>query len=159
MLRRIKRKSGYTLIEMLMVVAIIGILGSVSLPRLSAMRNKARVNAAMTQFHRAVIAARQAAIQRGKRSFFKTNNSSIWVTVDTTGENTDSVVVISTLDLRTDNQVSVTSPTGLTVIEFDPRGVSTQTAKKSFLFNHTPTNTIDSLCVSKLGNTIREKCP
>jgi prepilin-type N-terminal cleavage/methylation domain-containing protein len=159
MLQRQSRKSGYTLAEMLMVVVIIGILGSVSLPRLSSMRNKAKVNAAMTRFHRGVIAARQAAIQRGKRSFFKTNNNTFWVTVDTTGENTDSVVVISALDLLAENEVSITSPSGLYTIEFDPRGVSTQTAKKSFLFSHLSTGTMDSLCVSKLGNTIREKCP
>jgi hypothetical protein len=55
--------------------------------------------------------------------------------------------------------VQIYEPTGLTVIEYDPRGISTQSDKKLFKFRHIGSGRLDSLCVSKLGNTIREKCP
>ena len=156
---RHRARSGYSLAELLIVVVIIGVLSGVSLPRFAKVRNQAKLNAAMTRFTRAVMAARQSAIQRGKPAYFKTNNSSMWVTLDTTGNNTDSVIVTRALSLDTEFGVSVTSPSGLTSIKYDPRGIATQSAKQTFVFTHTQSNTKDSLCVSKLGNTIRDRCP
>ena len=152
------RWAGYTLAEVMIVVSIIGILAAVSLPRMGRVRDQAQLTAAMTRFSRAVMAARQAAIQRGKRSYFKTNNDYVWVTVDTTGNNTDSVVVTAALSLSALYRVNVTAPTGLTSIEYDPRGVSPQANKQVFQFTHAG-GRVDSLCVSRLGNTIRTACP
>jgi len=149
---------GYTLAEVMIVMAIIGILAAVSLPRMGRVRDQAQLTAAMTRFSRAVMAARQAAIQRGKRSYFKTQNDYVWVTVDTTGNNTDSVVVTAALSLSDLYRVNVTSPSGLTSIEYDPRGVSPQANKQVFVFAHSGGRR-DSLCVSRLGNTIRTACP
>jgi prepilin-type N-terminal cleavage/methylation domain-containing protein len=149
---------GYSLIELLTVISIIGVLATFSLPKLGKLRDKAKVQNATSRFTRSVMAARQAAIQRGKRAYFKTNGNSIWVTVDTTGANTDSVVVTKALNLSTEYGVTV-SPAGLISIEYDPRGVSTQATKQVFEFRHTGSGYIDSLCVSRLGNTIRERCP
>src|SRR6266536_3133715 len=144
---------------MLTVVAIIGILATFSLPRFGNLRDQSKLNNATSRFTRAVMAARQAAIQRGKRSYFRTNNSHLWVIVDTTGTNADSVIITRDLSLATLYGVSVTSPSGLTSIEYDPRGVSTQATKQVFQFQHTASGKGDSLCVSRLGNTIRTKCP
>lgn len=156
--RRLLTRHGYSLAEMLTVVAIIGILATFSLPRLGAMRDQSNLNNATNRFTRAVMAARQAAIQRGRHSYFKTNNSHLWVIVDTTGTNADSVVITRDLNLATLYGVEITSPGGLTAIEYDPRGVSTQNSKQVFQFKHT-SGKADSLCVSRLGNTIRTKCP
>ena len=153
------RKAGFSLAELLIVIVIIGVLSGVSLPRMAKMRNEANVHAAMNRFTRGVMAARQAAIQRGKHGYFKTNNSYIWVTLDTTGNNTDSVIVTSATSLSSAFGVTITSPSGLTSIDFDPRGISTQSAKRIFIFTHTSSSTTDSLCVSKLGNTIRDASP
>lgn len=152
------RRAGYSLAEMLTVVSIIGILATFSLPKLGRLRDKAKVQTATSRFTRAVMAARQAAIQRGKRAYFKTNNSSVWVIVDTTGSNTDSVLISKAFSLSSEYGVNVT-PTGLISIEYDPRGVSTQAAAQVFAFTHATSGFVDSLCVSRLGNTIRERCP
>ena len=148
--------AGFTLAEILIVIAIIGIMTTISLPRPGKLRDKSEMSGAMSRFTRGVMAARQAAIQRGKRSFFRHKGNQIWVIVDTTS--TDSVIVVSPVSLMELYGVEVTEPSGLASIGYDPRGMSTQTAKQVFRFKHR-SNRIDSLCVSKLGNTIRTKCP
>ena len=151
-----RRYVGYTLAEILIVVTIIGIISAISLPRLGALRDKSELSGAMSRFTRGVMAARQAAIQRGKRSAFRHKSNQIWVIVDTTA--TDSVIVVSPVSLFDLYGVEVTEPAGLASIGYDPRGVSTQANKQVFRFKHR-SNLMDSLCVSKLGNTIRTKCP
>lgn len=152
-------KHGYTLAEVLIVVAIIGVLAAIAMPRLGTIRDRSQMSSATTRFTRAVMAARQAAIQRGKRSFFKHSGSNIWVIVDPTGVAADSVIVTSALSLTSLYGVEVTEPSGLVEIEYDPRGIATQPDKRTFHFKHTNSGNRDSLCVSRLGNTIREKCP
>jgi prepilin-type N-terminal cleavage/methylation domain-containing protein len=157
--RRFASRHAYTLAELMIVIAIVGILTAVTLPRYGKIRDQGQMASATTRFTRAVMAARQSAIQRGKPAYFKTNNSSIWVTLDTTGNNTDSVVVTPRISLTDAYGVEVTTPTGLVSIAYDPRGVSTQASKQVFYFKHTGSGRQDSLCVSRLGNTIRERCP
>jgi prepilin-type N-terminal cleavage/methylation domain-containing protein len=152
-------RHGYSLAEVLIVIAIIGILATFTLPRLVKLRDQGQLVSATTRFTRAVMAARQSAIQRGKHSYFKHDNSQVWVIVDTTGTNADSVVVTATLNLSDLYGVTVVSPTGVTSIEYDPRGVSAQATKQVFAFRHDGSGLVDSLCISKLGNTIRDRCP
>ena len=82
-LRRLASHHGYSLVELLMVVAIVGALVAVALPRYGKIRDAGQMASATTRFTRAVMAARQSAIQRGKPAYFKTNNSNVWVTLDT----------------------------------------------------------------------------
>ena len=155
--RRASRKA-YTLAELLITISIVGILLAVTLPRYGKIRDQGQMASAMTRFTRAVMAARQSAIQRGKPAYFKTNANQIWVTLDTTGNNVDSVIVTAAIDLTQMYSVQVTQPVGLVEIAYDPRGVSTQATKQVFHFEHSGGRR-DSLCVSRLGNTIRERCP
>lgn len=150
------RRRGYTLAELLIVVAIIGIITSISVPRLAHLKDRGELSGATTRLNRAVMAARQAAIQRGQRAYFKLDNSVVWVMIDTLGTGVDSVIVSRPFDIKEAHNVDV-SPSSV-VIEYDPRGIATQPAKTTFVFTHRSALK-DSLCVSKLGNTIREKCP
>jgi prepilin-type N-terminal cleavage/methylation domain-containing protein len=152
-------KIGFSLVEVLIVMVIIGILAGVSLPRLGKLRDQGQMASATTRFTRAVMAARQSAIQRGKHAYFRHSANNIWVIVDTTGTNADSVIVTPVFNLSTGYGVTIVAPSGLTSIEYDPRGVSAQATKQVFSFKHTASGMVDSLCVSKLGNTIRDRCP
>ncbi len=151
-------RPGYSLAEVIIVIVIIGVIAAMSLPKLGKMRDKTKVYGATERFTRSVFAARQAAIQRGKHAFFRSQSNKIWVIVDTLGTNTDSVVVQTPLDIKTSYGVTVT-PSTLVSIEYDPRGIATQSQKQVFGFTHTASGYVDSLCVSKLGNTIRDRCP
>ena len=157
--RRPLPRQAYTLVELLMVVAIIGVLAAVSMPRLGRIRDQGQLASALTRFTRGVMAARQAAIQRGKPAYFTHNANVIKVWVDTIGDGSETIVVTPPQNLVTLYGVEVTAPAGLTSIQYDPRGVATQTSQQVFKFKHTGSGRVDSLCVSMLGNTIREKCP
>lgn len=154
----LRRRSGITIAEMLVVIVIIGIVTAVAVPRLADAKNQAQLTGAVTRFTRAVMTARQAAIQRGKTSYFRHDNSRFWVVVDTTG-NLDTVIIMPRYDLAAEYGVSVTAPAGVTSIQYDPRGVATQPNRQIFAFKHIVSTTVDSLCVSRLGNTIRQRCP
>jgi prepilin-type N-terminal cleavage/methylation domain-containing protein len=157
-LPQLASRKAYTLAELLITISIVGVLMAITLPRYGKIRDQGQMSSAMTRFTRAVMAARQSAIQRGRPAYFKTNDSRIWVTLDTTGNNTDSVIVTSVIDLNDAYSVEVTEPAGLVEIQYDPRGVSTQASKQVFHFVHSGGRQ-DSLCVSRLGNTIRQQCP
>ena len=153
-------KPGYSLAELLIAISIIGILTAVAVPRFGKVRDRASLASSTTRVTRALFAARQAAIQRGKHAYFRHSNSVIWVIVDTSGNlSADSIIVTKQTDLSANYGVEITAPTGVTSIEYDPRGVSPQASAKVFRFTHTASGMQDSLCVSKLGNTIRAKCP
>ena len=150
---------GFSFIELLTSMVIIGIVMAASLPRLQRLKDQGEISTAMSRVMRGVMAARQAAIQRGKNAYFRSNDSYVWVFVDTTGTNADSVIVTSQQNISDLHNVTITAPSGLVSIEYDPRGVSTQATKQLFAFTHTGSGYLDSLCVSRLGNTIRERCP
>ena len=154
-----RARKGVTLAELMIVTSIIGIVASVSLPRISTIRDRASLSSATTRFTRAVIAARQAAIFRGAPAAFKTNGSTFWVALDTTGTGADSVVVTAPVDIERTYGVAVTASETQTVIPFDPRGVSMQASERLYTFRHLASNAQTTICVSRLGNTIRERCP
>lgn len=151
-------RAAFSMIEILVVIAIIGILSAVALPSLTRARYRAELASATNRFSRTVGVARQAAIMRGKPSYFKHRGGNVWVMVDTGGAVGDSVIIVPAFRLdSTYNMVAIT-PADPAIIAFDPRGVSTQPSQKVFRFKH-PSGLQDSLCVSKLGNSIRTVCP
>jgi len=155
-----RSKAAFSLAELLIAISIIGILTAIGVPKFGKIRDRASLANATTRVTRALFAARQSAIQRGKHAYFRHSNSVIWVIVDTSGNfSADSIIVTPPVDLSNNYGVQVTAPAGVTSIEYDPRGVSPQASAKVFQFTHTASGMQDSLCVSKLGNTIRAKCP
>jgi prepilin-type N-terminal cleavage/methylation domain-containing protein len=153
-----KPRSGFSLVELMLVVVVIGIMVSMAMPALSRARSRAALASATARFARTVGVARQAAILRGKHAHFKMTDGLLWVTVDTGSTVADTLVVVPGFRLDSTYGLSAVTPAGVTSIDFDPRGVSTQPSRSVFRFVH-PSGLKDSLCVSKLGNSIRTVCP
>jgi prepilin-type N-terminal cleavage/methylation domain-containing protein len=63
--RRRTGQQGYSLIELLVVVSIVGVLALVTVPAFISMRNSSRMKAAMRNFTTDLRSARQLAIARG----------------------------------------------------------------------------------------------
>ncbi len=89
-----RAERGYSLMEMLVVVAIIGVLMLVTIPNFMAMRKSSLVKGSMRQFTNDLRAARQRAVTRsslvrvsfdsGKRRYYifeSTNNGTSWEAV------------------------------------------------------------------------------
>jgi type II secretory pathway pseudopilin PulG len=146
------------MVELLIVVVVIGIMVSMAMPSLSRARSRASLASATARFARTVGVARQAAILRGKHAHFKMTNGMLWVTVDTGATAADTLVIVPAFRLDSTYGLSAITPAGVTSLDFDPRGVSTQPSQSVYRFIH-PSGLKDSLCVSKLGNSIRTVCP
>ena len=153
-----KPKFGFSMVELLIVVVVIGIMVSMAMPALSRARSRAALASATARFARTVGVARQAAILRGKHSHFKMTDGVLWVTVDTGATAADTLVIVPAFRLDSTYGLSAITPSGVTSLDFDPRGVSTQPSQSVYRFIH-PSGLKDSLCVSKLGNSIRTVCP
>src|SRR5690349_24691805 len=121
-----KRKSGFSMVEILLVLVVIGIMVSMAMPAMSRAKSRASLASATARFSRTVGVAWQAAILRGKRSHFRMTDGVVWVTVDTGSTPADSLVIVSAFRLDSTYGLAAITPAGVSSIEFDPRGVSTQ---------------------------------
>lgn len=146
------RKRGFTLIEMLVVMALLGILAAVAFPRLARSTTTMGVRASKQRVASYLAVARSAAIQRGRVARFVRTGNTIKVMIDSA--NTQATFA-KPIDLGADLGVTVV-PTRDT-IAFDPRGLA-------FGFNGTERIVVqkgsvrDSVCVIGKGRISTSGC-
>ena len=151
----IRHPRGFTVIEAVMVVAIIGLLTLISYPRLAVLNATTDLHSAGHRLASTVTVARGAAIRRGRHAFFNQNGSTIWVTVDTGGIDPDTV--LGKVGLDSVYGVTIVRPTAPTVIDFDPRGIGNNSNTVMSKFYLSKNGYTDSVCVSRLGD-VRKGC-
>ena len=149
----LRNRSGYTITEMIVVLLIIGVVTSLSIPRLHGASSSAGLRSARQQTASYLAQAHALAIQRGKEAWFNRNGNTITVTVDSSGTQ---IVYGRAQNLLLEHSVTVAAASH-DIIKFDPRGyaIGASTIEKVVL---TRDGMRDSVCVSKLGKIITRGC-
>lgn len=153
-----RRDRGVTLFELLIVVAMLGLLTGLAYPRIGAILNKTNLRASRVALSTAVATARASAAQRGCRAVvhFTSGASGVaWVTACprlAPGAGTvDTIGAIEQIASR--YQVTLT-PTRDS-IQYDPRGLSMDNLATTVLITHVGSSNTDSLQVNVLGKVVR----
>lgn len=84
LVRRGERRCGFTLVELITAVAILGVLIGIGVPALSAMTRDARLSAFTNELHTAITLARSEAIRRGHRVTLCVSRDGLQCTADAT---------------------------------------------------------------------------
>jgi len=149
----LRNRAGYTITEMIAVLVIVGVVTSLSIPRLHAASSSAGLRSARTQTAIYLAQAHALAVQRGREAQFVRSGNSVIVTVDSQGTQ---VVYGRPHDLSLEHGVAIPT-TSHDTIKFDPRGfaIGAGTTEKVVL---TRDGMRDSVCMSKLGKIITRGC-
>lgn len=146
-------RPGFTLTEMIIVVAMLGLVMLVSLPRFGGLHEASRVRSARQEVEAAIATARAAAIQKGYPARLHLAGHSIQVVVDTTAAG-DSVTVIPLKPL--DGTYGVRLNVTHSVITFDSRGFASAGGPVTVrLLGDTRS---DSVCLTALGQIMPRGC-
>jgi len=127
------KQSGFTIIELMMVIAIAGVLATVAGPSFTSMINNNRITTQTNQFILAIQIARSEAVKRGRPVSVIATNGSDW------GQGWE---VIDENDVVIQNFDAI--PSGLTIVSAG--------SKTSFTFsNGGDADSTDTLTVCKTG--------
>lgn len=148
------------MIEILMVVAIAGILYVMMGPRVAETRAKASLRAARQELVSAFASARAAALQKGKTSTLTLTSGTATVTV-LSGLNGTSTTVFGPIKFNGDLNTTVTALGGApTSISYDARGLVTPAPAANDVRKYRLVSGIyaDTLCISAAGIILPRGC-
>ncbi len=151
-------RSGFTLMEVIIVVSFIGLLAGITFPRIADVQTRFAVRGAVTTFMSAHSLARATAIRQGgvAELHIDATNDLLWVEVDTTLNGTgvmDTVGVV--IDLG-DQRVTLSSTQ--TVLCFDGRGLASSAsgcATSGATVSFTSETVTDTIKTTALGKILR----
>jgi type II secretory pathway pseudopilin PulG len=150
------------MIELLLVIAMIGAVAAIAVPRMRTFRDSSAVRSARLELTAAIEAARAASIQRGRAARVRIRNDSVLVTVDTSAVGSATTLrytVLGPKSLRAEHGVSITgvlpSDTG---VAFESRGLASPRLDQTAIFVIRRGAMRDSVCVSRLGMLLPSGC-
>ena len=147
------RRSGFTTIEMLIVVAIIGIIALIGFPTISKTLDKTNLRSARDAVGTLAGTARAAAIQRGCRGVLHFTGNTVWVTTACPAK-VDTVSGVEDLYAR----FKVTMNYSRDSVQYDPRGLSMDGFPSNTVVRLTGsvTTNMDSVMINPLGKVVRQ---
>jgi len=148
------RHNGFTTIEMLIVVVIIGVIAAISFPRIRDSIEKADRRAARAAIRTYLVTARSAAVARGCRSalhFTQGANSQMWVTTCVVnGAGRDTIAGPDQLEERWGVRIQA----GKDSVTYDARGVRVNFEQTTIKLRDRGDNDRDSVVVNQVGKVI-----
>lgn len=146
------KRHGFTLIEMLMVVVIIGVVLAFSLPKFNSLRNSGKMGSAKVHLMSSITTARAAAIQHGRPSLWALNGNTVSVAVQNAAGGYGAVGAAA----KFDSLYNVTLRASQTIIVFDARGIASNMGATNKIWLSSATT--DSVCITRLGVVLRNGC-
>ncbi|GMR14392.1 MAG: hypothetical protein BMS9Abin29_2647 [Gemmatimonadota bacterium] len=122
------KKSGFTLLEVLIVVVVIGLLAGITFPRIGGIQNKFALRGAVNSFMSSHSLARAIAIRQGgvAELHIDPTNDRFWVEVDTSLAGSGVMDTIGLVVDLSESRVTLTSTQ--TLLCFDGRGLPSSAA-------------------------------
>jgi prepilin-type N-terminal cleavage/methylation domain-containing protein len=148
----IVRRRGFSLVEMLIVVVLIGALAAVAIPNFKGFNDKRIMRSAKTRLMIALTTARAAAIQKGQTANAVITGNRITVTVNSAGTS-----LISPVPLDSLYQVTITPSVSLSQVNFDGRGFPSNLSGTLRFVLTRPNTPADSVCITRFG-LIQKTC-
>ena len=150
------RRSGFTAIELMIVIILIGVIAAVGFPKVHAALDKTNVRSARVAVGTYAATARSLAIQRGCRAvlhFAYGASSGVWVTSCRPGAMTiDTVGQVKNVYLDFNVTLSATRDS----VQFDPRGLSLETVNTIVSFTgNVGANTDSVIIAGYTGKVVR----
>ena len=147
-----RSRSGFTLIELMMVIIIMGVVLAFALPKFNSLRNSGKLGAAKVHVMSSMTTARAAAIQNGRVARWSISGNSIGVTAaNPTGT---MVTIAAPIDFAA--QYNVTLRATQNTVDFDSRGMASNLSATMKIY--VVGSTTDSVCVTRLGVVLRNGC-
>ncbi|HEX5829940.1 MAG TPA: prepilin-type N-terminal cleavage/methylation domain-containing protein [Gemmatimonadaceae bacterium] len=161
------RRTGFTLVEILIVITIVGILSAIAMPKITQWRARSRLTSARQVLTASIAMARAAAVQKGFTSRLRLGNNEILVEVDTSS-------VPGVPKLAIIKRVSLLEEYGATVVfvadsdvqstmdlYYDPRGFAQPRLPAvggPNVFRLAAGARTDSVCLARLGQILPRGC-
>lgn len=149
------RNAGFTIVELLIVLMLLGVLSAITYPRIAGVRAGAALRAARVQFTASLATARAAAVRFGRPAQLTRRGNSIEVRADTGGTGT---FVSLGLPLALDSAFKVTLSATVDSVVFGPRGLATSLSPSGARFALVRGDIRDSICLTRLGEISPRGC-
>ena len=158
---RTRTPRGFSLLELLIVVAMIGILATLGIPKFRFIREQNNVQGARARIESAVATARSAAIHKGRLALFVTSGNwiSVWTQDPTTGAWQQQMPWQDLNKVYPGVTIQVGGP-GWTYVYYEPRGLTWASSKppSTLVFRVVGPTKSDSVCVSRQGQLLPRGC-
>jgi type IV fimbrial biogenesis protein FimT len=135
-----RASSGFTLLEALVVIAIIGILASAAMPSMGRMIKDQRVRNATQDFYASLAFARSESIKRGADVVINPATAANWSNGWTVADN-------GGVTLKTQNQITGVAATGPTSLTYRRDGRLSDTTAQTFVITSSTDTTITARCI------------